>query len=273
MLYNVGYLALILAGLGVLILGALRAVQMSKGLVDATYRNRARWGAVAAFVIAIDIAATFVANITGFTPTSLEAAELGFATFASAFIALFAFADSTVLVAIKSDFFHRSTVRWTQARRPALVAILVCAVIDAALGGYTPFFAVFVVVAVTGVAYAAAALFVGARRTQDKTLKRHVRLLGWALVVLLPSVILSTFTSYAVANLVSQAGIDAGFYLFYRALMSLTPLGRVERADASSAPVPQVGVLASKVLAAWCVVFSAKEEELSNHPSCLRAIM
>ena len=160
-----------------------------------------------------------------------------FVTFAAAFIAIFAFADSTVLVTIQSDFFHRNTLRWTHARRPAWVAILACAAIDAALGGFTPFFAVFLVVVAISGSYAAAALIVGARRTQDKTLKSHVRLLGWVLVVLLPSVFLSIFASSDAANLISEAGFVVGFYVFYRALMSLTPLGHVEK-HATTIPQP-----------------------------------
>lgn len=143
---------------------------MSRGLVDPTYRTRARWGAIVAFVVAIVILIGSISTVTGFSPSTTEAAELGFATFAAAFIAVFAFADSTVLVTIQSDFFHRSNLRWTGARRPAWVAILGCTAIDAALGGYTPFFAAFVVVTFACVGYAAIALVVGARRTQDSTL-------------------------------------------------------------------------------------------------------
>jgi hypothetical protein len=221
--YNILSLALVLAEVGLLILGALRAVQMSGGLVDAVYRRRARWGAVVASVIAV---ATLLGDLLS---NSAVDDFLIFVTFSAAFIAIFAFADSTVLVAIQSDFFHRNILRWTRVRGPAWVAILACTVIDAALGGFTPFFAVFFVVAATDVGYAAAALIVGARRTQDRTLKMHVRLLGWALVALLPSVFLSVISSSGVATIVSGAGFVVGAYLFYRALMSLTPLGHVEK--------------------------------------------
>jgi len=232
--YNILSLSLILAELGLLTLGASRAFQMSRGLVDATYRNRARWAASAASIIAIAIAlGDFLAP--GISTAAAE--NLIFVSFAAAFIAIFAFADSTVLVTIQSDFFHRNTLRWTRVRRPAWVAILACAAIDAALGGFTPFFAVFLVVVAISGSYAAAALIVGARRTQDKTLKRHVKLLGWALAVLLPTVFLSTFTSSDAANLISGAGFVAGFYIFYRALMSLTPLGHVEK-DVTTIPQP-----------------------------------
>jgi hypothetical protein len=225
--YDILSLALILAELGLLTLGALRAFQMSRGLVDATYRNRARWAASAASIIAIAIA---LANFLAPRISTAAADLLIFVTFAAGFIAMFAFADSTVLVTIQSDFFHRNILRWTRVRRPAWVAILACTAIDAALGGFTLFFVVFLVVIFTSVGYAAAALIVGARRTQDKTLKRHVKLLGWALAVLLPSAFLSTFGSSDVAaNLISGAGFVVGFYVFYRALMSLTPLGHVEK--------------------------------------------
>ena len=75
--------------------------------------------------------------------------------------------------------------------------------VDAALGGYTPFFAVFFVVVAASVGFAAADLIYGARSTQDRALKRHVRLPWWALAALLPSVLVSLIST-DIANLVSE---------------------------------------------------------------------
>lgn len=230
--FSILFAALAVSVVGLLSLGAIRAFQMSNGLVDVTYRRRARWAAAANSVIAIVLCYSSVVSLIApslaAAPSSIEFAELGFAGFGGGFIAIFAFADSTVLVAIQSDFFHRGALGWTRARRPAWIALLACAGIDAALGGYTPFFAVFFVVAALVVSYAAAALIVGAIRTQDKTLKRHVKLLGWAIVVLLPSVIVG-FISSDIATLISEAGFVAAAFVLYRALMSLTPLGHAEK--------------------------------------------
>ena len=79
--------------------------------------------------------------------------------------------------------------------------------------------------------YLTAALIVGARRSADRSLRRSILLLGLALATLVFSIVVTSFlTSGTLPYVIVNQGTGlVGIYLIYRSVMSLTPLGRVEK--------------------------------------------
>jgi hypothetical protein len=176
----------------ILAIGIYRALEMRRGFVDVTYRARALWSALFMSVIAIANAENFIPfpnnqlwNIVNFIPFL---AIVGFA---------FAFVDKTVLVAIRSDFFHRDILRWSKLRVPvgSVLAGSTCFIFSGVVltsqpatssansivnlfSGIAFFQFSFVAAGVLG--FGAVALVIGARRTSDRILRKHIRLLGFS---------------------------------------------------------------------------------------------
>ena len=226
-----------------MVLGAWRSAQMARGFVDRVYRSKALW-------MAALLSSILISELTGFVqfPSTALGSLLVISPLVLVIIVSYGLVDRTILVAMRSDFFHRDALGWTKVRLPGfvLVAGALCLIVaDSALvpsGTTAPplwstvAFDIFVVVVPLVLGYAAIAIVVSARRTADKTLKKHILFLGLSLACF--ATILALFASPGtdLFDLLEDALNVASLYLLYRAAMSLTLLGRVEKTTESNLP-------------------------------------
>jgi hypothetical protein len=227
-LYASVRVAAFLVALGILALGLYRAIQMGRDFVNRLYRARAFWTAAVALVVMIVLSVdSVVGNGLGLA-TAVPAILL--------FIVLFVFADRTVQVAIEMDFFHRNTLRWRQVRKLLYVVLLTDVVyflVGLAGGVLSPLLFFGTVFVVFGLAIAAVAI--SALRTPDRTIKRHVGLFGILLVGFIAALYTGQPGVAPALNFASDLIVVAMAYTLFLMVMSLSPLGRVEKA-AEGAP-------------------------------------
>jgi hypothetical protein len=239
----VGQLAVLL-GIGILIFSTYRAVEIVRVLVKGIYRTRAVWTAAVMVVIIFFSLANLLPNDTSGVVGFLSTLSFGVTA-----IVLFAFVDSSIMVAQEMDFFHRSTLGWQRFRKPFYVLVITSAVVSLwgiYLGGYfdtlAGTLAIAQVFAVIGIlfTYSAIALTVGARRTPDRTMRRFVRMLGLAILC-----VAIYFTIWIPFNVVPHLGdmisdffATAGIYFLFLSVRSLSPVSHVET---EYTPVPQAG--------------------------------
>ncbi len=212
---------------GICLLVAIKAVEIGRVLVSPVFRRRAFWiAAVGVFLLSV--------LLVGDVPY-LAASGVSFILFLALILVIFAFVDSTVLVALETDFFHRNTLRWKQVRWPSYAIVL----------ALFPSILVYIVfgssanppawvsdqinligAAVAAViVYSVVALIVASRRTPDMTLRRHLKLLSLA-VACLAIAVANAFTISL--DLYAIPAVVAAFFL-YRAVMSLSPMSRIEK--------------------------------------------
>lgn len=234
-----------LAAIALMMLGTWRSAQMARGFVDRIYRSKALW--MAALMSSILIA-TLVAFVP--FPSTTWGNFLGFSPLVLVIVVAYTFVDRTILVAMRSDFFHRDVIGWTRARVPGLALVL--AAVCLGVTGYaltpsnssdTPFWAVvsfdvFIVVVPLVLGYAAIAIVISARRTADRTLKRHILLLGLSLACFAGLLALFAAPSTGFFGLLTDVVNVVSLYLLYRAVMSLTLLGRVEKGEGPNLSPP-----------------------------------
>lgn len=238
-----------------------RAVTMGRKFASRPYRSRAFWFAGVMLTVLFWLL---------FTTLYLSGADL--AAFGEGFsvevalvtvFVVFVYADRTILVTLDMDFLHRNTLHWKQVRKLAYVALFAgvvdlmvqipftaaptCSTCGAALNPGAPswyatfynatglffnidFFGSFLVL----FPYAFGAAIIGARRTSDTTMRRHVRWLGLSFLIFL----LTFVIGFIVGDILSLAGVvefylgvSAFLYASYRALMSLTSIGKVARVE------------------------------------------
>jgi len=229
-----------------------RGAEMTRAFVNQVYRSRARWIVALGVAILInDVAghAPYVSNVT------IGGVPLGLLTIFLALVVAFAFGDRTILVTLEMDFFHRDTLHWRRFRYFAYplfygdLASITLLVFLAFLPSppswvsvvinSPEFLAVFFGLLVFNLAYVVGALFVGARRTPDRIIRRHLIILVLFFGIGTLSII-NDFT-LSITPLDDFLAL-AGAYVWYRATMTLSPIGRVEKEGAeASALVPQSG--------------------------------
>ena len=228
---------------GILLVGIYRALEMRRAFVRGPYKSRATWSTLLMLVIIPTQLETIVS-----VPNTGLLSLLGFIPFIALVLVIYAYADRSVLVAIETDFFHRDTLGWLRVRRP-LAIYIICFLAAEVVGGVvlTPaeqnsllgdiLNDLFYVSLAPILGYATAALIVGARRSADRTLRRSILLLGLALSTLVVSIVVTTpLPSGALAAVIVMQGTAVvGIYLIYRSMMSLSPLGRVEKEVAATA--------------------------------------
>lgn len=214
-------------------LGLYRALLMSRGFVDSIFKSKARWSAALLGTI-------LVSNLVGLLPSTSEIISfLTFLPFLAVVVVSFGFVDRTILVANRMDFFHRDALSWGRGRIPAFVALLIAIafflpgtlypataspptwVVD---GNYA-----FVPIAVIVLGYGAAALGVSARRSHDKTLRRHIMLLGVSLAMFVALIGFFALPTTDIFTTIGDVISLVSLAVLYLAVMSLTPLGRVEK--------------------------------------------
>jgi hypothetical protein len=220
---------------GICLLAVYRALEIGRGLVSRVHRNRAFW-----------TAALLGVNMIGFSdplPGTLGN-DLGMISFSLFLLIGLPFVDGAILAALDTDFFHRDTLLWRRLRKPVFIvyyAILAVAVFGPSTSPIIVFLSndsphLFVIFG-----YAIATLILSARRTADRNLKWYVGYLGLGLACFVGSVLLYNPSSIP-SSTAEQAVIVVGLYFLYRSVMSLSPLGRVEKAVAEpSTRVPQAG--------------------------------
>jgi len=213
-----------LTGAGMLLLAVIRAAQIRSALVSQIFRRRAFWIVVVGVFLTIAI---LTENSLNNGPAFLFLLVL--------IVIIPAFIDRTILAAIDMDFFHRDTLRWKKFRLssysvPLVFVVFILTVI--LFGGANPptwvsdaFFLFFAVLAVA-YGYSVVTLIVGARRTQDRTMKIHVRFLAFALACFAIIVLNDLGPEFILIN--DFLGV-ATAYLIYRAVMSLSPTSRIEK--------------------------------------------
>jgi hypothetical protein len=221
------------AAVAIFLLATYRAFTIGRVLIRGVYRDRALW--TAGTLIAL-IFLTVASNL----PPSNPLSPLSFVLI---FVVLFAFVDSSIRVVQETDFFHRTPLRWERVRKPFYVVLIAFLAVGGSLALIEPTNSLLYLVGVllwfgpggTFLTYSAAALVVGARRTPDRTMKRFVRMLGFAIIcmvlfftVWIPFAPFS-LTVQDLGSLISELFVPAAAYFLYLAVMSLSPVGHVEK--------------------------------------------
>ena len=215
------------------LLAVYRSLTIAKSLVTRIYRTRAYWLAVLMVIFAV----------LGILPTSttLET-DISNVFFFSFLIALLLFIDSNVAVAKEIDFFHKDILHWEKIRIPLLVVVVAytaAASIATALGISSAIAGVgiigYIVVAGVAFSYSGAAMFLIARKTYDQTMKKFVKTLGFAILfwVLFLTLWIPLDAIYpSLGDVVTDFIAIGAAYFFYKAAMSLTFVGRMEKQTA-----------------------------------------
>ncbi len=223
-----------IVSIGICLAAAYRAVEIGRGLVSRVHRNRAFWTAA--------MLGTLMIGFSDPLPGTLGV-DLGMIAYVLFLLLVMPFVDGAILAAEDTDFFHRDTLQWRRLRRPVFVVYYIFYVIllISTFGPSTSPIVSFISNVSPGLfiipGYAIAALVLVARRTADRNLKWYVGYLGLGLAWLVGSVFLYNPSSVP-SSTAEQAVIVVGLYFFYRAVMSLSPLGRVEEIPVSQAASP-----------------------------------
>jgi hypothetical protein len=231
-----------------------RAIMIGRNFVGGVYRSRAFWFAGVMLVALELVLSTLAILLFGLYP-STSLSWLGIISFLAFLLVMFVYADSTILVTLEMDFLHRNTLHWRPVRTLAYAAIFANILYLAVLifltnpppcvssgqcSLYVPgvpswIQAIFlysialyevVPVALVTYAYSITAVIIGARSTSDMTMKRHVRWLGLSFIIFFVAFVVSFFVNGV--PFISTALLLVLVYTFYRALMSLTSIGRLK---------------------------------------------
>jgi KaiC/GvpD/RAD55 family RecA-like ATPase len=234
---NLGVIVAYLFGSAVAGFGAFRALEMGNAFTSRLYRSRAYWTAALLGIIVVSNVFGYVPILSTWAIYNLSISEISF-VFLILFI--FIFVDRNLLTMKEIDFFHRDMLSWSQVRKGIFVAMLIVSVILLVISTLVntnssnippsliaPLVAYFAVGAAS-LGYAALALVTGARRTPDRTMRNFSKLLGIALVLGILS-----FTIWIipiVGNFVASLFALVSSYVLYLTVMSLSPVGRIEKA-------------------------------------------
>ncbi len=229
--------AVIVLSAAVFAAAAFRAVQLRRAFVNRVYRSLATSLALVAIAT---MAATAIVYPYIFSNPSNTSVTVTLTRFVYA-VALVRFIDRTSLVAMETDFFHRDWLHWRRVRKLAYVALFVFLLVYATITYFVPpdtpvlpllsaefAYALFGFVFL---GYLVALLVVSARRTPDVILKGSVRLLGLFALFFFVS---TTFNSILQVLILHDVLVLLASYFFYRAVMSLSPVGRVRALEVSS---------------------------------------
>ena len=220
-----------LAAAAIALLAVYRSLTIGKSLVTRVYRTRAYWLAVLMMIFAVVNADVF---------SSAIASDISYWGFFVFLFALLFFIDSNVVVAREIDFFHRDILRWHKVRIPMFVAIVassaIAIVASADITAPVSLSGVAILVYFTligaALAYSGAVMFVIARTSYDRTMKRFVKMLGFAVLFYVLFVTIWLPLDFIYPNLgdvVTDFIAIGTAYFFYKAAMSLSFVGRIEK--------------------------------------------
>jgi hypothetical protein len=218
-----------------LVVGAFRSLEMRKAFVASSYRGRATWMAGFMLVLAFS---NINSNIPGIPTLGIYYLSLGEIGFVAVLLIVLVFVDRNLKVLTEIDFFHRDTYKWARIRKFCFIALLGVSMMFLV---YTTVFDIssnlpdsFIVVgglyfgtAALVIGYAATALIVASRRTPDRTMRMFSRLLGVALA--LGVVSFTIWIIPLIGYLISSVAGVVSAYVLYRAVLSLSSLGKVEK--------------------------------------------
>jgi len=212
----------------IFLFAAFRAVTIGRALVNRVYRNRAYVTGIFAILVVCNLLVPDSWTIVGIPFYAL--------TYFLFLAFIFVLIDSTILVSLETDFFHRNTLRWRQVRLVAYPMILAIEV-EAEVTNYLPsnflsamvgevllvvVLAVFVFVSV----YSILTAIVSARRSSDMPLRRFLKYTGILVLLFLVNTLIYVLVTEAVAPFLF---IIFG-YVTYQMAMSLSPVGKLQKA-------------------------------------------
>ena len=223
----------------VFLFAASRAVTIGRALVRRVYRNRAYVaGAFAVFLAVVSLLPVYWSE-------NAYLFELIF---------VFVLLDSTILVSLDTDFFHRNTLRWRQGRLVgySMMAYLLVAsyflnfpptsyiqslfIVQVSPLQLTPLgeivFAVEGACLFFALTYVLLTAVVSARRSSDMILRKFLEYTGLLLFFYLVNTVIWTFITQAI----SPFFFVVFAYVTYRMAMSLSPVGKIQKAVEATTP-------------------------------------
>ena len=208
-----------------------------KALATGLYRRQALWaGTMGLYFVALS---TFLTVALSFNLTTLAVNILGGLLISSGFIVIFAWIDSTVRVARRSDPLLRNTLRWSRLRY-FIGFVTVGGSVSALVTSINSGFA-YVAPFGGAILFGAIALLLSAKRSGDPTLRRHLKWMGLAITALwlasqLTGILFDIFPAGSLtAEAITYSVVVVGGFCLYRSARSLVPLGHLSLADVSAA--------------------------------------
>jgi hypothetical protein len=212
----------------IFLFAAFRAVTIGRALVNRVHQNRAY---VTAIFAIIAVAGQLV-------PSSWVVVIPIYNFF---FAIIFVLVDTTILVSLDTDFFHRNTLRWRQVRLVAYL-IIVAIEIGAFVTNYLPNF----LYTLVGEIYLAAVIALGtfvsvystltaivsARRSSDIPLRRFMEYTGILLLLYLVNTLIYVLVTEAIAPFL----LIVFGYVTYQMAMSLSPVGKIQKGVEATTP-------------------------------------
>jgi len=241
-----------LIAMGILAFATYRAFRIRRALAQPIYRSRALSLALMAVLYIIALLADIIVYLialpsqTDFVTAVLITLTYNLPYFVFAFM-MFTSVDRTILVAIDMDLLQRNTLRWKLLRLPlyamVLGAIALILIANPFLYAVTPpdwaniAYQAFYPIYLPPLLIATFALFLSGRRSLERTMRRFVAIFAVSVAFFNADFILYNYvynfnftpTGQFVDNLV----IITASYFLYRAIVSLTPLGKVEPTGAT----------------------------------------
>jgi hypothetical protein len=237
----------------IMLYAAYWAFSIRRSLVGRVYRSHALWlGALSILV---------VVQRTGNNSTNPIFNLVGAISLFILFPVLFAFIDTTVRVARRSDPLLRGILQWEKLRIVAWVdivgleAVIIATIVSPAFGNSDLGNILWTILAAFPFVVGGPALLIGAKRSRDLVLRRSLKWLGVALLNALigmvvedilsslPNISLTDFY-YSYPALPGAALSIVGGYALYRSARSLAPINRLQAIEPETIPTPSTsGVL------------------------------
>lgn len=211
--------------------GALWSSRIREALTSPLFKDRAKWIEIIAIFFAILVSSNLL--IRFLAATNFYLGFLEFCIINAAGIVTFAWVDTTVRFARRSDPLNRNTLKWKQLRlfiwfftfveaagSLASVAIFQINFFNSSSSG-----GAFITGSFGWVFFGFIALALGYRRTKDVTLKEHLKWFGLFLLVLfiVDTILSAQLLEFRIAQEI-LLGVDA--YFLYRCVKSLAPYSR-----------------------------------------------
>ncbi len=207
------------------------AFAIRQALASRAYRNHAMWLGVVCILTSLFFPAIELGNSSNFLISEAPAV-----VFPLLILVLFAWIDSTIPVARRSDPLLRSILHWEKLRIAGWI-VTVLLVISLVISSVYPALSFVSVPALVFLfILGAPAVLIGARRSKDRLFRNSFKWFGAFLLLFLFLVIVGAFLGNVVAIPVL---LVAAFFL-YRSVRSLAPINRLSLDDAPKAqPPPQ----------------------------------
>jgi hypothetical protein len=210
--------------------------EIRKALASPIYRSHALWQGAVNIMVALAIFATYTSGL--FVSTLLVVFYTAF------FVVVFAFIDSTIKVARRSDPLLRPILRWDTIRMAGWCSIGALTIVNVVSYLVYPNLASSLIASILGNLFIAIpfviggpAILIGARRSADPILRSNLKWLGLAIVISIGLEVVSAIeSSLGLSNFqiyYSYAALPTGLfyilmgYAFYKSARSLAPVSRL----------------------------------------------